>query len=1018
MPAVSSAAGLLALLDEPSDDLKRHALVNLDKVVHDYWFQISGSIGSVEALYEDDEFTHRDLAALVASKVFYHLGELDEALNYALGAGSLFDVNDTSDYVQTLVARCLDQYFALRVKEVEGKQDVSIDRRLTVIVERMLDRCCTAGQYEQAVGVALESRRLDKLEEVVGRAPDTVKMLKYALGVCQALITNRDFRQQVLRLLIRLYEGVAAPEWVDIAQCLMFLDDSPEVAKILDKLLSGSEADELLAYQVAFDLVENEMTSFLTKVQAQLDLLAPAAPTAAASAATAAAASAPAEESGATAMDADAAGDAAAAGGSSAAPGAAAGPSDADLNSIAYRVKLDRLRDILSGKTPIGLYLDFLYRHNHADLQVLKHIKGAVDTRVSVTHSATITANAYMHAGTTVDTFLRDNLDWLSKATNWAKFSATAGLGVIHRGHLAQGRALMAPYLPRNGVSASPFSEGGALYALGLIYSNHGADIKPFLLQSLRNTSQETTQHGACLGLGLASLGSEDEEVWEDLKNVLYTDSAVAGEAAGIGMGLLMAGSGTEKAAEMLAYAHDTQHEKIIRGVSIGLALVMYGREEGAETLIEQMTRDQDPIIRHGGMYVIGLAYRGTDNNAAVAKLLHFAVSDVSDDVRRAAVLCLGFVLMSVPEQCPRIVSLLAESFNPHVRYGAAMAVGLACAGSGLKDAVSLLEPMLSDAVDFVRQGALIALALVLMQQPESRVAPLRKRIDKVIHDKHEEVMCKMGAIMAAGILDAGGRNVTIAVRSRSGYFRRTSIIGLAVFTQYWYWFPLNFFLSTAFQPTALIGLDKEMRMPKMGEEGLNCACRPSLFAYPSPVTAEVKETKSKAPTAVLSTTAKAKERARKKEASKGTGPAEAAADKMEIGDEGKDKDAPAAATAPKEPEASSFVLENPARVVPPQVKFVTFGKDARWVPVKQELPIGILVLQDTRPTEPPEFITSQHAGTEAAPGSSTSSSTSRPRSSGSSARPSRPPPAPAPAPPQAEDEEPGPPEDFVYQTP
>ena len=38
-----------------------------------------------------------------------------------------------------------------------------------------------------------------------------------------------------------------------------------------------------------------------------------------------------------------------------------------------------------------------------------------------------------MHAGTTIDTFLRDNLDWLSRATNWAKFSATAGLGVIHR---------------------------------------------------------------------------------------------------------------------------------------------------------------------------------------------------------------------------------------------------------------------------------------------------------------------------------------------------------------------------------------------------------------------------------------------------------------------------------------------------------------------------------------------------------------------------------------------------------
>ena len=55
--------------------------------------------------------------------------------------------------------------------------------------------------------------------------------------------------------------------------------------------------------------------------------------------------------------------------------------------------------------------------------------------------------------------------------------------------------------------------------------------------------------------------------MYEDMKVVLYTDSAVAGEAAGIGMGLLMVGTASEKASEMLAYAHDTQHEKIIRSV-------------------------------------------------------------------------------------------------------------------------------------------------------------------------------------------------------------------------------------------------------------------------------------------------------------------------------------------------------------------------------------------------------------------------------------------------------------------
>lgn len=164
----------------------------------------------------------------------------------------------------------------------------------------------------------------------------------------------------------------------------------------------------------------------------------------------------------------------------------------------------------------------------------------------------------------------------------------------------------------------------------------------------------------------------------------------------------------------------------------------------------------QDPILRFGGMFAIGMAYRGTDNNGAIQKLLHFAVSDVSDDVRRAAVINLGFVLLGVPEQCPEIVRLLAESYNPHMRYGAALATGIACAGSGLASARKLLEPMLKDTTDFVRQGACIAMACVMLQQPEAEVSEFRKHLESTYTDKHEDNVCKMGAIMAAGILDAG----------------------------------------------------------------------------------------------------------------------------------------------------------------------------------------------------------------------------------------------------------------------
>lgn len=110
-------------------------------------------------------------------------------------------------------------------------------------------------------------------------------------------------------------------------------------------------------------------------------------------------------------------------------------------------------------------------------------------------HSATVWANAIMHAGTGVDAFLRTNLEWLAKATNWAKFGATAGLGVIQRGSVADGRSrsLLSPYLPAapGSSTGSPYSEGGALYALGLIHANSAQGAQQLLIDSLRATQHE-----------------------------------------------------------------------------------------------------------------------------------------------------------------------------------------------------------------------------------------------------------------------------------------------------------------------------------------------------------------------------------------------------------------------------------------------------------------------------------------------------------------------------------------------
>ena len=47
------------------------------------------------------------------------------------------------------------------------------------------------------------------------------------------------------------------------------------------------------------------------------------------------------------------------------------------------------------------------------------------------------------------------------------------------------------------------------------------------------------------------------------------------------------------------------------------------------------------------------------------------------------------------------------------------MAVGIAMAGTGDPESVALLEPMLEDMTDYVRQGALMGTAMIYMEQSD-----------------------------------------------------------------------------------------------------------------------------------------------------------------------------------------------------------------------------------------------------------------------------------------------------------
>jgi 26S proteasome regulatory subunit N2 len=973
VPPSSSAAGMISYLEEDNTQLKVRALEKIYQIVDLHWAEICDSLPLIEELSEDTTFPAADLAAAVASKCFFHLQEYNEALRLALCAGKYFDISAKNEYIETILSKCIDEYKSLRL-QLESDPSVTIDPKMENVMEQMFQRCYKDHCFDQAIGVALDTRRLDKVKEVVRTAiiSKHEEILGYTFNLCKSArnITPREFRLSVIEVLIENYHSaLSTPDYTNVCFGYQFLNKPKEVADTLDMLLrSGDVKDTLLAYQIALDLQEAENQGFVLKIVSNFTAFTEA---------TAASSS--------SAMVTE-------------------GSPSSSSETTEYQEKIKKIRRILMEGLDIDLTLNFLFKQSHADLQVLQEIKVAIEGRSSVLHNALVVSHSFMNACTTRDSFLRDNLDWLSKAKNWAKFTTVGSIGVVHKGHIHESMNLLRPYLPQPGQTSSfPYSESGALYALGLIHANKGgsgdsATIR-YLSEALRNCgNDEVVQHGACLGIGLAAMATGDEELFESLRTVVFTDSAVAGEGAALAIGLLMLGQADSPLAQevlpqLLNYLHDTAHEKIIRALSLSIAMMVYGKEEGADTIIEQLSRDRDPIVRYGAMYAIALAYCGTADNASIRKLLHVAVSDVNDDVRRAAVTCIGFLMFRQPENVPKLVFLLAESFNPHVRYGACFAIGIACAGTALKEAIDLLTPMLEDSVDFVRQGAVISMAMVLQQTSDARspsVKKFREHLMASVLDKHQSPLAKSGAIIATGILGAGGGNVVISMQSRAGFMKTGGAVGIMMFMQHWYWHPLMHFLSLSFSSTLLIGLNKDFDVPVDFE--VTCNAPPSMFAYP--VIEEKKEEKNKmVATAVLSTTAKAKARVARKEAKKtkeeggktglvGGSMSVDGEDPLSVGDlalsapislervtshlsttsylsmeaEKPLTDSPVKPKKVKEP--SSFALSNPSRLTPSQARFISLQEGQRYIPVRDAvLPSGIVMLLDTDPSLPENVV-------------------------------------------------------------
>ena len=196
-----------------------------------------------ESLAESQQFPERALAASVASKVYYYLEEFDESLRLALDSHEKFDLYEKSQYVETLINNCIQKYIKLKQEATDKKQSspVVIDQKMEIVIDKMFKRCFQDKQYKQAIGIALEARRLDKVKEAIELSGDQMEdNLGYTFSIAQDILKSKDFRTEVMKLLLLIYQNRNDSgnfDYYKIAKCQFYLNISEGTASLLEKLV-------------------------------------------------------------------------------------------------------------------------------------------------------------------------------------------------------------------------------------------------------------------------------------------------------------------------------------------------------------------------------------------------------------------------------------------------------------------------------------------------------------------------------------------------------------------------------------------------------------------------------------------------------------------------------------------------------------------------------------------------------------------------------------------------------------
>lgn len=157
----------------------------------------------------------------------------------ALNSGEYFNIDSHDEYVEKMmcitnyiiyiIVHCINEYTDQRQRLVNGEQDIQIDPRMEKVVETMIQKAIERKEFREAIGLSIDSRRLDLMEQCIVMS-NTVDSIEYIYNLTQTMNTKKNFRNELYKLCARLLSTSTGKEtdYCILCNCLEHLEQTKD----------------------------------------------------------------------------------------------------------------------------------------------------------------------------------------------------------------------------------------------------------------------------------------------------------------------------------------------------------------------------------------------------------------------------------------------------------------------------------------------------------------------------------------------------------------------------------------------------------------------------------------------------------------------------------------------------------------------------------------------------------------------------------------------------------------------